>query len=254
MRSFIKLFFIVVVFLTAINSDIYADIMVDPFGFSTILENEDELVQDLKLINTGEELVTFQIKRAVFDLVARDNPEDLNILIFTDGGGYGGAHAFLEGAIEAEVPEDNVIEVGSAEADDIDLDEFNVIAWCTAHLNAYYQVYNDNAERFEEWVADGGILIMNPAGSAINPQLEAPGGVVRDNGATDQDNDREEDCDLENPLIAGYLDDDEDDFPERIHGTSRSHQAFTRGDFEDNDEIENPQIFYHTVNDENRIT
>ena len=255
-RNFFFYFATALVLLWNCQAD--AEMSVYPIGVAVSVENEDTLSIELNISNEGEEAVNFSVSYDEVDREEgrrngprRDDVEDLRVLIFSDNAGWGG-EAVRPAAVLLEIEE--ITQLASAQMGNVDLDDFDVVSTTDSESNAYYQNWNNNMEMYEEWVADGGVLVCQFGGSGANPSIEIPGGVTRDDGATDGANVREEDCDLENPLIAGYADDDEDDFAARITGTSCSHQAFVRADFVDNDEIDNPEIFFVTEANANRVT
>jgi len=240
----------------------FAGVTVDPVGISATLAQGEEASQIVTITNSTDAVTPFEVKFRKVDreeerhlLPSRDDAGDLQVLVFTDGAGWGGTHAAMEGAIMAGVPEDQVTEVASNRAANIDLDEYNVIVWVCAHGDEYYANYSNNRERFEEWVEAGGILIGNKSNGSIgNPVWTLPGEVPYADGNGEGRNNRERDCDLENPIIAGDPEDEEDDLRDFLDGNSNNYGHFDRSDFLDNENIENQQIFYYSSASEELLT
>ncbi|MCF7811416.1 carboxypeptidase-like regulatory domain-containing protein, partial [bacterium] len=234
-----------------------AHVSVDPIGVAVSMDATDSTAVELILTNDGETNINFEIgfssppddeRRGAGP--RRDDVEDLVVLIIMNSAGWGGeanrpAAEFLEIA-EVEV-------INSGQIDDVNLDDYDLIVTSDDQDANYYNALNDNVEAFGEYVDGGGLMCFQVAcNSGILSEL--PGDVSEDATTTDGVNVIEDDADRENPLIAGYLEDDEDDFPDELHGGSCSHGAFARADFVDNDAIDDPQIFYVTQNNANRVT
>ncbi|MBM3326026.1 MAG: hypothetical protein FJY65_03440, partial [Calditrichaeota bacterium] len=129
---------------------------VAPYGLTADLPNDRTVEIPIILSNEEQSPISFrtQFEKIEFEQ-RRDDPRDLRALIFTDGAGWGGVHAFQEGAAAAGLPNNQITEIGSGQAANVNLGQYNIVLWADAHSNDFYQQYNRNRGRFEEWVNDG---------------------------------------------------------------------------------------------------
>jgi len=207
--------------------------------------------------NTGDQLLRIQSELTFVDQPNIRVLNRMKILIVTEGEGVGGEHVMLEAAQAAGIDERNILEVDSRDIRDIDIYDWDVIIWSDAQNNQFYQEYNQRRERFEDWIEDGGCLILNHCGPVIQPALVIPGGVMvfcNPNIGWAQQNVREDDVDLENPIIAGFGNDEEDDVPEVIFGDECSRSFIMREFLQNNENPDDMQLIFSHADDDRFIT
>ncbi len=214
----------------------------------------------IQVSNEGDDPLIFT---SYLDIVAHPDNSDfehMQVLIITTGEGRGGDHAMLEAARSAGIPADNIVEMSDHEIPEIDLFDYDVIVCSDAHPNMFYQAFNWNREQFVEWVEAGGTLIMNVYTAGTIPSLVLPGGATHYYSAGngwDNTNLQVQGCDQSNPLISGFVDDEDDDLPAEITGAPASRTFFYRPfliENLDNGDLENLQLFYKQSNTEDNVT
>ena len=207
--------------------------------------------------NVGDELLIIETELVLVDRPDDASIERMNVLIVTEGVGNGGDHVMLEAAEAAGVDERNILEVDAREIREIDIFEWDVIVWSDDHENPFYQEYRWYRDRFEEWIEDGGVLIFNCYSAGTWPSGILPGGPRHTHHPLfgwELQNIRINDVDPEDPIIAGVLDDENDDLPNAIIGDECSRTFFHRGSLVQNQNLGNLQVFYAQANNEQFVT
>ena len=175
---FVKTIMLTLLLFWAHNS--LGEVSVDPIGISVSLDQEDTLVVEMTLANDGDSDVAYIIdfdepeeedERGVGP--RRDQPEARFALLWDQNG-----WSDIRGVFNQEEADYEVI--GSGSFDDFDLDEFDCMWVAEYQPDGFNTAWNDNLERFEEWVDGGGSMYQGTGTNHYNVVPIHPGGLRRE--------------------------------------------------------------------------
>ncbi|MDP8238513.1 MAG: T9SS type A sorting domain-containing protein [Candidatus Hatepunaea meridiana] len=235
------------------------------------LEIEDDLItaeqsdHEIVINNEGESLLWFTTE---FVIVSEPDDErgyigprrddvdleDMRFAVFQDRSSWGwlddlmlGREPLVDGEMYDSYRNAN-------DWNDVDFEEYDVIIMST-YNQGFVQQYNNNLERFSEYIADGGCLYAESGNS--NAAIRTPGGIYNDNGAGDGNGALvvSPDPNDDNYSLLAYIchetQPDHWDEGEVIEGGSWLHASYNLPQFEngvDNGTLEWYQVIANTQN------
>ncbi len=221
---------------------------VNPEDISFEIDQGMFATREVTIRNSGDEELVFHPELAFGEAPNIDNFENMDILIITSGGGRGGNRAMWELSVLAGVPEENIVEEVPRALRNINLYNFDVIVFIDYQESIYYQCINWYRPELQEWVENGGILIASLYQAYTYPFIVLPGGprlIYNAFMGWANVNDRHEDADINNPIIRGFIDDEDDDLGEQFSGRNASRAFFDSNQIMELEDIDNLQIFYY---------
>jgi len=203
---------------------------------------------DLVISNEGDAGTDFTTSIDVTEDPSVEDVEHLRVLILSSDPDGNGRHTMLEGALEAGVPEGNILEIQPEALAETDLYQWDVLVFSDRNDFLFYHHYWVNKRLIDEWVESGGVLILAAHMTTHNPlPFVLPGQVLYYYGAaTHADrNFLEGGIQSSNPLAYGRVNEVGDDSPDQIVGHSASDGALYRSELVNNERITNLSIIYH---------
>ncbi|MBT7789960.1 MAG: hypothetical protein HN757_13860, partial [Calditrichaeota bacterium] len=222
-----------------------AIILIAPNEIQLDLEPGISEEREITVANNGDEPLEFT---TFIDVVSAPDQSDIvnmKVLVLTDNEGLGGGQVMVEGAIEAGVLEENLNVIGSTDFPNIDLYDYDVLAFTDQQRWQYFQTYMWYRELIDEWIQAGGVLLMSgPTTLAIVPFTFPADVFYMDTGflrSTHNIYEYQGEC---NPLIHGLIEDENDDLPEEIVVGACNYGAFLRPILQQINGISNVKTIY----------
>ena len=178
-----RVLFVILVLIFGVVFSVNAEVTVNPFGIMTSVENEDVLEIEVTLANDGEGEVSFAIdfakppEREGRQRGPRRDEVDLEgmmFAVFQDASPYGWLDQLMVGPV---VEDDQLDSYRNAnDWNNVDFEDYNVVVLAAGGRQGYSQQYQNNYERFCEYIDGGGAAYFETHDP--NSPIHSPGDIV----------------------------------------------------------------------------
>ncbi|NQU04677.1 MAG: hypothetical protein HQ568_01190, partial [Calditrichaeota bacterium] len=243
MKSSQVVFFLILFLLTGLNT-VSAQVSIDPIGIAVEAANEDTIAVDVTLTNNGDTDILFTIdldepeteeqrgqgpRRDEVDL------EGMKFAVFQAQQAYNWLSEAMVGPVVDRDQLDSYRNGG--DFDEVDFEEYDVIVLAAGERQGFAQQYNDNYERFCEYIDGGGAAYFETHDP--NSPIHSPGDIANnvahrtESGRLIVSPDPEDD---NYSLFAEICHESQEDHweeDEAIEGNAWLHSAYSEDQFED---------------------
>ncbi|MFC2150547.1 hypothetical protein ACFLQV_03485, partial [Calditrichota bacterium] len=153
-----------------------AQFTVEPHGISTVSEDGDSTIFEIVLTNNADQEVMVELGFSGVDREQRGPRRDeleASWALLRDGGGWSDMSGLI-GDVDGEWDI-----YTSGDFDEFDIDDYDCIWVAEYQSDAFNSAWNENLERFEDWVDAGGALYHGAGTNNWNVAPTHPGGLER---------------------------------------------------------------------------